>query len=282
MNIGIAQALIIKHFSDIKISKIDKVGGGTGNIAYEVNTNLIFRFPKNKENQKRLEHEVAIQKILKKYSSLPFPEFIYLPSDHSFVGYRKVSGSSMLHRNTFKNWESFSKQLGNFLSQLHTVSNKELSVLNLLAVHNSFVSWLKQSRNYFDKTKYLINKQYQSKIEIFFKSKAPKNTKTLVLCHNDLGIEHILITGNKISGIIDWGGTILTDPACDFARIYRDLGEKVLDSVLAEYVTTQFPKKELRERAIFYGKCLLFEDLFYGLGQEIYRQKVFAALAWMF
>lgn len=94
-----------------------------------------------------------------------------------------------------------------------------------------------------------------------------------MLCHNDLGIEHILVTGNEITGIIDWGGAALADPACDYARLYRDLGEKILDSVVEE---------SLRERAIFYGKCLIFEDLFYGLTHDVYKKKSLAALDWMF
>jgi aminoglycoside phosphotransferase (APT) family kinase protein len=104
----------------------------------------------------------------------------------------------------------------------------------------------------------------------------------MVLCHNDLGIEHILVIDNKIAGIIDWGGVAITDPACDFARIYRDVGEKVFHLVLNEYIADDATKAELRERAVFYGKCLLFEDLYYGAGQEEYEQKVFNALAWMF
>lgn len=282
MNVNLAQALIFKHFPEITIFSIHKIGEGTGNIAYEVNTNLIFRFPKKKENQKRLGCEVIIQKILKKYSSLPFPEFIYLPPDRSFVGYRKLLGSSMLYEySKFKNWESFSKQLGHFLTQLHSIPKRELHKIDLQTEQKSYSCWKKQASVYFEKTKHIIDKHYLSKIEFFLEAEPPKANKSLAFCHNDLGIEHFFITGNKITGIIDWGG-VLTDPACDFARIYRDLGEKVLDSVLSEYVTTQFVKSELRERAIFYGKCLLFEDLFYGLRQKIYKQKAFVALKWMF
>ena len=64
-----AKAHISTHFPNLKINKIKKIGEGIGNLAYEVNTNLIFRFPKRQENQKQLEREISIQKILKKYSS---------------------------------------------------------------------------------------------------------------------------------------------------------------------------------------------------------------------
>jgi len=42
------------------------------------------------------------------------------------------------------------------------------------------------------------------------------------------------------------------------------------------------PKEELKEKAIFYGKCLIFEDLFYGLKNKVYLKKSLLALDWMF
>jgi len=277
------KAHISTYFPDLKINEIKKIGEGTGNEVYEVNRNLIFRFPKRQENQKQLEREISLQKILKKYSSLPIPEFIFLPYDHSFVGYKKLLGTPMLYRrNEFKEWDSFSQQLGHFLSRLHAVPTEELNELDLLTEKRSFEDWQKHGQTFFEKTKFLIPKRYLSQIETFFSSEPPKSVGNLVLCHNDLGIEHILVVESKVIGIIDWGGTALADPACDFARIYRDVGEKVLDIILAEYTVAQATKGELRERAIFYGKCLLFEDLFYGLEQEEYMQKALVALEWMF
>ncbi len=55
-----------------------------------------------------------------------------------------------------------------------------------------------------------------------------------------------------------------------------------MNSILHEYILQESAKTELRKRAIFYGKCLLFEDLFYGIGQEKYEQKVHSTLEWMF
>lgn len=278
-----ARVLIFKHFSDLKINEIKKIGEGTGNIAYEVNTDLIFRFPKSQENQKQLEKEISLQKLLKKYSSLPFPSFIFLPEDHSFVGYKKLPGTQLLFiHNEFKAWDSFSQQIGHFLSKLHTVPVKEINELDLSTENKSLKDWQDHSKSFYEKTKYLIPEYYFPNIDKFFHFTPRYKVGDLVLCHNDLGIEHILISENKITGIIDWGGAALTDPACDFARIYRDLGEKVLDEILTVYCVSPIDNNKLRDRAIFYGKCLLFEDLFYGAEQEKYLEKALAALEWMF
>ncbi|MBU1199944.1 aminoglycoside phosphotransferase family protein [Patescibacteria group bacterium] len=283
MDEALATTLISKHFPKISINKIKKIGEGTGNIAFEVNTDNIFRFPKGSENQKRLEREISIQAILKKYSPLPIPEFIFIPIDHSFVGYKKLPGNPLLNNyNQFEDWSSFSKQLGKFLSRLHTIPGRELAGVNLLRETRSFKDWLRHSQIYFEKTKSLIPQCHLQKIEMFFSSTFSDNLENPVLCHNDLGIEHILIIENKVTGIIDWGGTALTDPACDFARIYRDVGVKLLNKVLAEYSNTMINKEKLRRRAIFYGKCLVFEDLHFGKNQKEYLDKALAALTWMF
>ena len=135
---------------------------------------------------------------------------------------------------------------------------------------------------FYEKTKHLIPSKYYPEIETFFNSKPQDQDVDKVLCHNDLGIEHILVTNDKVSGIIDWGGVAIADPACDFARIYRDIGPKILDMVLAKYDTTPKAREHIRERAIFYGKCLIFEDLYCGIKEDEYLQKSLKALKWMF
>jgi len=41
---------------------------------------------------------------------------------------------------------------------------------------------------------------------------------------------------------------------------------------------------DLRERAIFYGRCAVFEDIAHGLetGKRMYAQNAIAALGWLF
>jgi len=50
---------ITQHFPDLMITSMQKLGEGLGNIAFEVNKNLIFRFPKNVNSQYQLEKEIS-------------------------------------------------------------------------------------------------------------------------------------------------------------------------------------------------------------------------------
>lgn len=282
MNEDSVQALILSHFSNLKIVSLVKIGEGTGNVAYEVNTDLIFRFPKKEDNQQQLEQEIYIQEVLKQFCSLPYPDFIFLPADHSFIGYKKLNGTPLLQiYDEFKGLPTVLGQLGHFLTKLHSISSEKLNELNLVIENDSYEDWKSDAYSYFEKIKEVIPTKYLSEIERFFESENPKSFDELVLCHNDLGIEHILVVENNITGIIDWGGVALTDPACDLSRIYRDLGQDALNTLLRNYTDTS-SKEHLQERAIFYGKCLFFEDLFYGTEQEEYLKKSMNALEWMF
>ena len=85
-----------------------------------------------------------------------------------------------------------------------------------------------------------------------------------VLCHNDLGAEHILVAddGVTITGVLDWSDAALGDRAMDLGRLLRDLGpDVVLDIVerLGLEPATVVP------RAAFYARCALLEDLDYGV-----------------
>lgn len=182
----------------------------------------------------------------------------------------------------FNLWNTFAEQIGTFLNRLHSIPTNELDNLNILVEDKPFSDWQAHSLPFYEKTKHLIPNMYYPAIEAFFISKPENQATDKALCHNDLGIEHILVTDDKVSGIIDWGGVALTDPACDFARIYRDVGPKILDMVIAKYDTTPAVRDQIRERAIFYGKCLIFEDLYCGIREYEYLQKSLKALTWMF
>jgi aminoglycoside phosphotransferase (APT) family kinase protein len=121
-------------------------------------------------------------------------------------------------------------------------------------------------------------------VEAFLAARPPRYTGTLVFSHNDLGIEHILVvpaTG-AITGVIDWSDAALTDPARDFGLLFRDLGPAALTAALTSYQAGD--TAALRERAAFYARCGLLEDLAYGnrTGLSAYTNKSLAGLHWLF
>jgi aminoglycoside phosphotransferase (APT) family kinase protein len=85
-----------------------------------------------------------------------------------------------------------------------------------------------------------------------------------------------------ITGVIDWSDAALTDPAYDFGLLYRDLGPGALHLALNTYQVDD--TAAIRQRAAFYARSSLFEDLAYGVqsGLSAYTDKSLAALDWLF
>lgn len=119
-------------------------------------------------------------------------------------------------------------------------------------------------------------------VDAFLTAPPPEGSWSVGFSHNDLGIEHILVdTDGTSTGLVDWADAALVDPACDFGRIYRDLGPPALNAALRQYEPDD---PRLTERAIYYARCMVFEDLGYGLetGRGSYVDKSLTALAWLF
>lgn len=97
-----------------------------------------------------------------------------------------------------------------------------------------------------------------------------------VLAHADLGAEHILEQAGDITGVIDWSDAAVTDPALDFARLYRDFGPRFLTQVVDAY--GGLPEGD-GPRIVFFARCAALEDLAYG-GEH--AQAAARGLRWLF
>lgn len=87
-------------------------------------------------------------------------------------------------------------------------------------------------------------------------------------------VEHVLIDAGTVAGVIDRSDAAVVDPAYDFGLVLRDLGRGGFEAALAAYSR---PVAGLRERAWFYARCAVLEDLAFDLGPR----RVSAA-AWLF
>ncbi len=87
-----------------------------------------------------------------------------------------------------------------------------------------------------------------------------------------------------MTGVIDWSDAAVVDPACDFGLLYRDLGSAALDAAIRSYRAGDRNAAGLHERAVFYARCSVLEDLAHGLetGRDQYVDKSIAAMDWLF
>ncbi|WP_164860605.1 phosphotransferase [Rhodococcus sp. X156] len=102
-----------------------------------------------------------------------------------------------------------------------------------------------------------------------------------VLCHNDLGAEHLLADGGELTGILDWSDAAITDPAIDLSRLLRDFGPRFLDEVLDGYGDLG---GDAMPRIYFYARCAALEDLAHAraTGRAEYAVAARPSLTWLF
>jgi aminoglycoside phosphotransferase (APT) family kinase protein len=80
----------------------------------------------------------------------------------------------------------------------------------------------------------------------------------------DLEDEHVLLDeSGRISGIIDWGDSGLSDPATDFRGLYAWLGENFVRDVLAHYGCSW--DSSFLEQVAFRARCNALTTYGYSL-----------------
>ncbi len=271
------------------ISSVNLLGEGVDNLAYEVNGELVVRFSKESDPTRRAELVNAEAKLLTAVagiSPLPVPRPLFTDPERGCWAYAKLPGVPFLdlplpQRLAYA--PAAAATLGRFLTVLHAAPVEQMAQL-VDSDEVPMAEWRDEAAMNYAAVISAIPANRREAVEAFLAAAPPDSDGTLVFSHNDLGIEHVLVataTG-AITGVIDWSDAALTDPAYDFGLLCRDLGPAALATALAAYRTGD--TADLRERAAFYARCSLLEDLVYGsqTGLSAYTGKSVAALPWLF
>ncbi len=200
---------IIDNFPKLKFKKSELITSGYDDVII-LDKKIVFSFPKQKlDCPEKFQKELKFLPILNKRITLPIPNFIFIPKDKTFAGYKYIDGvpfsKKILKSLTLKEKESCAKQIAEFINELHGCP---VSV----AVKNG----------------------------VGFADPIKNNTKRVVV-HQDLIDEHILFNKKtrKISGIIDFGDVQINDLVVEFDRL-KTFGKEFLDLILKYYNKTDF------------------------------------------
>ena len=265
------------------------LGQGLDNLVYEVNGALVVRFSKEPDPTRRaklISSEVALLAAVADVSTLPVPEPVFTDREHGCWAHAKLPGVPLLGlppAQRLAQAPAAAAELGRFLAALHAAPARKMARL-AGPYEVPMAEWRDEAAASYATVTGVIPSAQRGFVEAFLAARPPQDTGTLVFSHNDLGIEHILVvpaTG-AITGVIDWSDAALTDPARDFGLLYRDLGPAALTAALTSYQAGDIAT--LRERAAFYARCGLLEDLAYGnrTGISAYIDKSLTAVPWLF
>lgn len=273
----------------LQVRGVEVLGEGLDNTTYAVNGELVVRFSKAPEPIRRAElirAETRLLAMVATISPLPVPEPVFTDPERGCWAYAKIPGVPLLDlplRQRLAHAPAAGAALGRFLAAVHATPVEQMARL-ADPDEVSMADWRAEAAGHYATVRTMIPGTRRGAAEAFLAAPPPDRGGDTVFCHNDLGIEHVLAapaTG-AITGVIDWSDAALADPARDFGLLYRDLGPAALAAALASYRAGD--PAALRERAIFYARCRLWEDLAYGsrAGKSAYADKSLAALDWLF
>lgn len=274
------RTLLAHHLPGYGVRSVRALGEGLDNAAHEVNGDLIVRTSKEADavlRAERTRREADLLTAVAELSALPVPEPLFADPEAGVIAYRKLRGAPLMEKPAVDT-APLAPVLGRFLDRLHRAPTEEVEHL----VERDFYplkAWLEDAREDYGETSERLPAEARRRIEDFLGRTPPAEAHVRGFCHNDLGAEHVLVDAeaNTVTGIIDWTDAAITDPARDLALVYRDLGPEVYKLALAHY-EGPFDASD-RERAVFYARCKLIEDLAYGLGTPGAERYARAALS---
>jgi aminoglycoside phosphotransferase (APT) family kinase protein len=283
VNIEGVRELVAGHSPEFSAGAVVRLGEGSDNVAYEVDGRLIVRFAKEPDPAE-IEREARLLVAVADASPLTVPEPRFLVPELGCLAYLKVPGIPLLERPPTARMQA-AATLGGFLSALHGIPVERMA--GLVEIDEvPAAEWLDEAAENFAIVADQVPSAHHSAIEAFLAARLPDERFVPVFSHNDLGIEHVLVEPESyaVTGVIDWSDAAIVDPANDFGRIHRDLGPAALDVALGNYRTDLDDVQAVRERAVFFARCSVFEDLAFGLetGRTLYTDKCLTSLDWLF
>jgi aminoglycoside phosphotransferase (APT) family kinase protein len=261
------RTLLTRRLPGYEVRSVRVLGEGLDNAAFEVNGELTVRKSKEPDTARRAEsirREAALLATVARISTLPVPEPVFADPEEGVVAYRRLPGVSLMDRPVAEP-ARLAPALGRFLGRLHQAPPEEVERLVERDTY-PLGAWLRDAGRDYREVSGRLPDSARRRIEGFLDRKPPCEPLALAFCHNDLGAEHVLADAGagEITGIIDWTDAAITDPARDLGLLYRDLGPDVCRLALAHY-EEPFDESD-RDRAAFYARCKLIEDLAYGFG----------------
>lgn len=237
---------VAAHLPGFRVDAVSELGRGLENTAFLVRgpRDLVVRF-RHEPDAVVIEKEARLVARVAEISPLPVPRVAFF--DHECLAYWFVPGRPLEPEDSVD-----TAVLGELLARLQALPVDEMAEL-VKNDHDPLPQWRDEAAEIFERHRGGLPVTTRKRIEEFLAEELPDEADYLVFSHNDLGIEHVLVEGSRITGIIDWSDAAICDPAYDYGLLIRDLADRAPP-----------PPPQLRERAVFYAKCSAIEDFDYG------------------
>lgn len=239
----------------------------------------------------RVRREASLLALVAGVSPLPVPVPAFVDAESGGLAYAHLAGTPLLRVPAARrapHARAVGHALGQLLARLHAVPRDAVRGL-VEADDRDASAWIDEARGTLEAVAGVLPPGTREAVARFVDATpaadAASDGERVVFTHEDLGLEHLLVdhASLAITGVIDWSDAALADVSSDFARVLRDLGPGALASALAAYAAGD-DTTAIARRAWFRARCLVLEDLAFGLeaGDEAYVAKGVAAVGWLF
>jgi aminoglycoside phosphotransferase (APT) family kinase protein len=256
--------VVAAHLPGQPCATVTPLGAGLDHTAWEVDGTLVVRCgDSDPVAESRLLTSVAA------VSPVPVPRPIFADAERGCLAYPKLDGTPLLHAPPPADGGA---AVARTLSALIAALQAATPLLAPLVEDDRTppAEWLAEARTLWPSVRPLVPPSFHPAVAAFLAGPPPADAPVRVFAHNDLGIEHVLVSASgAVTGVIDWSDAAVADPARDVALLYRDLGPAAL---LADGA--------VRERAVFHARCGAIEDLAYG--EPAYVRTSLRSLSWLF
>jgi aminoglycoside phosphotransferase (APT) family kinase protein len=223
----LGKSLISRQFPELAPISIEQLGFGWDNIAYLVNGEFVFRFPRRSIAAPLISTEARVLPLIarKLPVQIPIPQFIGEPNaDYpwNFVGYRRIGGTVASRlRLTREVRALLAKPLATCLKSLHAI---DPGTARANGLGPDVMGRFDAPKRYPIAKKRILDLEAAGAIPDgtplldYMVHNEPGIAERRVIVHGDLYADHILLDENgAISGLIDWGDVHFGDPALDLA-----------------------------------------------------------------
>lgn len=261
-------------------ARTSPLGAGTDHEVYDIGGAFVLRIPKGGGGSAGgHDREARLLDLVRSVSPVPVPEVVAHDRASGALVLRRLPGTSLLDEPPPQP-EALVDQLAGFLASLHGLPRSRVEAVAVPDPYPLPAS-LAEVAAALPGIAALLDVEQRRLVEAFLAAPPPPEPSATLLCHNDLGAEHLLAAPDRatLTGVIDWSDAALADPARDLGRLYRDLGPAAAAGILQRLAP---PAAEaLWRRAAFHARCALIEDLAYGLesGDPRYLEAARANLA---
>lgn len=238
--------------------------GGQNNLVLDTGE-LIIRVPRHDDASRDLKREKKVLAALEDRLPLPIPNItlMMLASDNVMAVHKKLPGTALLNlaRVSGPALQQLADKLGAFLLALHALPVNVLDPAD--EPDDPLSEWSELLAEVDSKVLPLLPRdtamEVRTKFEQFIANYGKHLPKAVI--HGDFGTGNILVDKGEVSGIIDFGGCSIGDPAYDLASLAAGLGDDFLTMMGSSYLGIN----AMRERIGFYRSTFPLLDVLFGL-----------------